>query len=198
MKTLITLAATVTTLAATPMPEVWDVDASHTAVTYSVKHFFTPVEGQFDDYEITVRYDEGNPANSSVEARIAVASVNTNNDRRDEHLRSGDFFEAEAHPYITFVSTSVRPISHGKFVAVGDLTIKGITQQVELPVEVLGIQEIPADMQEMVGGAKRIASFQAGTRVDRRDFGVGVGDWAATLVVGSGVEISIAVEASQS
>jgi polyisoprenoid-binding protein YceI len=197
MNRFIAVAAAGLTLAAAPVPEEWNVDPSHTAVTFSVKHFFTPGEGQFDDFEISVLYDEENPANSTVEARIAVASVNTNNDRRDEHLRSEDFFEAEAHPYITFQSTSVRPVSDGKFVATGDLTIKGVTQQVELPVEVLGIQEIPPQMQGMLDGSKRVASFQAGTTVDRRDFGVGVGDWAATMVVGKDVAISIAVEANQ-
>lgn len=197
MKKALTLAAAGLTLAAAPTPEDWNVDASHTAVTFSVKHFFTPVEGRFDDYEITVRYDEENPANSSVRARIAVASVDTNNERRDEHLRSADFFEADAHPYITFESTSVRPLGEGSFVATGDLTIKGVTKQVELPVELLGIQEIPPEMQGMLGGSKRVASFEAGTTVDRRDFGVGVGDWAATLVVGGDVEIAIALEANQ-
>jgi polyisoprenoid-binding protein YceI len=197
MKKLLTAAAVGLTLAAAPAPEPWNVDPSHTAVTFSVNHFFTPVNGQFDDYEIDVQYDEENPANSSVEARIAVASVNTNNDRRDEHLRSGDFFEADAHPWITFKSTSVRSTGEGNFVATGDLTIKGVTHQVDLAVELLGIQEIPGEMQAMLGGSKRVASFQAATTVDRRDFGVGVGDWAATLVVGGDVDIAIALEANQ-
>lgn len=197
MKKLLTATAVGLTLAAAPAPEAWNVDAAHTAVTFSVNHFFTPVNGQFDDFEIEVRYDEENPANSTVEARIAVASVNTNNDRRDEHLRSEDFFEADTHPYITFESTSVRSTGEGNFIATGDLTIKGVTNEVDLAVEVLGIQEIPSEMQAMLGGSKRVASFQAGTTVDRRDFGVGVGDWAATLVVGGDVEISIALEANQ-
>ena len=185
------------TLAAAPAPEVWTVDASHSAVTFEVKHFFTPVKGSFDDYQVDLVYDAENPANSSVEARIAVGSIDTGNADRDAHLRSGDFFEAEAHPYMTFRSTSVRETAPGRLVATGPLTIKGVTREVELPINVLGIQDLPPEMQQMLGGVTRVASFQTQTTIDRRDFGVGVGNWAATLVVGGDVKISIAVEANQ-
>ena len=168
---------------------------SHTTVGFSVKHFFTPVEGQFDDFEIDLTYDAENPSASDVSAKLAVASVNTNNERRDNHLRTPDFFEAEAHPAITFVSTSVRDAGSGSLVATGDLTIKGVTRQAEMPITLLGIQDIPAEMQEMLGGAKRVASFEGGLSIDRGDFGVGTGSWAAPLVVGATVDISIAVEA---
>lgn len=193
----LTLAAAALTVAATPVaaPMPWDVDADHTTVGFSVKHFFTPVQGQFDDFEVDLQYDDADPSASTVSARIAVASVNTNNDRRDAHLQSADFFEAEAHPYITFRSTSVREAAPGQLIATGDLTIKGVTRQVEMPITLLGIQDIPADMQEMLGGAKRIASFEAGLTVDRGDFGVGTGSWAATMVVGGEVDIALAVEA---
>ena len=79
----------------------------------------------------------------------------------------------------------------------GDLTIKGVTREVALPVTLLGVQQIPEEMQEMLGGVSEVASFQAATSVDRGDFGVGVGSWAATLVVGGQVDITIAVEANQ-
>jgi polyisoprenoid-binding protein YceI len=173
----------------------WDIDASHTTVGFSVKHFFTPVQGQFDEFDIELQYDEADPSQSTVTARIAVASVNTNNDRRDEHLKSADFFEADANPYITFESTSVREVSAGNLVATGDLTIKGITREVELPITLLGVQEIPTEMQEMLGGAKKVASFGAELTIDRGDFEVGTGNWAATLVVGGDVTIDLAVEA---
>ena len=193
----LTLATTALTVAAAPAaaPMPWDIDASHTTVGFSVKHFFTPVQGQFDDFEIDLQYDEVDPSQSTVSARIAVASVNTNNDRRDEHLMSADFFEAEAHPTITFESTSVRDAGNGDLVATGDLTIKGITREVELPITLLGIQEIPSEMQEMLGGSKKVASFGAELAIDRGDFGVGTGSWAATLVVGGEVKIDLAVEA---
>lgn len=195
-KTL-TLAVAATGIAAAPAaaPMAWEIDASHTTVGFSVKHFFTPVEGQFADFDIDLQYDDGDVSKSSVTARIAVQSVDTNNERRDEHLLSADFFEADAHPAITFESTSVRDAGDGNLVATGDLTIKGVTREVEMPITLLGIQDIPAEMQEMLGGAKRVASFQGSLSIDRGDFGVGTGNWAATLVVGGTVDIDIAVEA---
>lgn len=193
----LTLAAAALSIAAAPAaaPMDWIVDEAHTTVGFTVKHFFTPVDGQFDDFEIDLQYDADDPSASTVSARIAVASVNTNNERRDAHLMSADFFEAEAHPTITFESTSVRAEGGDRLVATGDLTIKGITREVEMPITLLGIQDIPADMRDMLGGAERIASFEAGLSIDRGDFDVGTGSWAATLVVGGQVDIDIAVEA---
>ena len=71
----------------------WSADTAHTEINFSVKHFFTPVTGSFEDYEIELDYDAENPENSTVEARIKVASVNTGNEKRDNHLRSTDWFD---------------------------------------------------------------------------------------------------------
>jgi len=195
---LLSLVAVVT-LAASPasVAEAWNIDKPHTEINFSVKHFFTPVSGSFQDFDVDLQYDAANPANSSVDVRIAVASVNTGDAERDEHLRSRDFFEAGTHPVITFRSTSVSAAGEGRLLARGPLTIKGVTREIELPITVLGTQEIPEEMQGMLGGVKRVAGFQASHRIRRQDFGVGVGNWAATLVVGGDVEISIAVEANQ-
>lgn len=178
--------------------DAWSVDPNHTEVNFRVSHFFTPVNGSFEDYEVDLQFDPEDLENSRVTARIAVASVNTGNERRDDHLRSEDFFEAESHPYMTFESTSIEKVSDTEFVARGPLTIKGKTREVELPITVLGIQEIPAEMREMLGGAERVASFRASTMLDRGDFDVGVGNWAATLVVGGEVDVEILLEAALS
>lgn len=189
------------TVAATPASEpgaaVWNVDAPHSHVFFSVKHFFTPVRGQFDTFEVNLTYDRERPENSTVSVRIPVSSVNTGNERRDQHLVSGDFFEAEAHPYITFTTESVRKVGENELMVRGPLSIKGQTRTVELPVTILGVMDVPADMQEMLGGVTEIASFQTTLSLDRRDFGVGVGSWAATMVVGGEVNIDIAVEANR-
>ena len=188
------------TLAAVPakLLEAWNVDAAHTEINFSVNHFFTPVSGSFQDFEIDLQYDRTNPAASSVNVRIPVASISTGNADRDKHLLSEDFFEADKHPYITFRSTSVRQNGPDGLIAEGALTIKGVTQEIELPLTLLGQQEIPAEMQPMLGGVKRVIGFEANTRIRRQDYGVGVGSWAATLVVGGNVDIRIAVEANQS
>jgi len=173
----------------------WVPDAAHTEIKFSVNHFFTPVTGNFEDFDLTLEYDADNPANSRVEARIAVASVSTGNERRDQHLRTADFFAADEHPHITFLSESVTDAGNGKLIARGPLTIRGTTRQVELPIQLLGVQPIPPEMRDMLGGAEQIASFRASTSIDRGDFGVGTGSWAATMVVGGEVDIEILVEA---
>ncbi len=175
----------------------WSVDPAHTEINFSVSHFFTPVTGSFEEFEVDLDYNAENPEKSSVEARIKVASVNTGNQKRDDHLRSADWFEAEKHPYMTFKSTAVRATSDG-LLAQGVLTIKGQSRAVELPIKLLGRQPIPEPMQAMLGGTKEVASFEASTAVTRKDFGVGVGNWAATMVVGGEIEIQILLEAHQS
>ena len=175
----------------------WSADTAHTEINFSVKHFFTPVTGSFEDYEIELNYDAENPENSTVEARIKVASVNTGNEKRDNHLRSADWFETDKYPYMTFKSTSVREVGENQLIASGPLTIKGQSHQIELPITLLGIQMIPEPMQPMIG-AKEVASFQASASIDRGSFGVGVGNWAATMVVGGNIDIEILLEAHSS
>jgi polyisoprenoid-binding protein YceI len=195
---LLTMAATTGAPEGGDTPELrpWNVDASHTEINFSVKHFFTPVTGTFKDFEIELMFDEAAPEESSVKVSIDVASVDTKNERRDNHLRSADFFDVETHPKMTFESTSVRMVDGGAMVATGDLTIKGITREVELAINLLGITELPADMQEMMGGIVRVAGFEASTSIDRRAFEVGVANWAQTVIVGGEVDISIALEAN--
>jgi polyisoprenoid-binding protein YceI len=184
-------------VAAAPAPVDWNVDEPHTGINFSVKHFFTPVHGRFDAYEIDLRYDRENPENSSVQVRIEVARVNTGSEKRDNHLRSGDFLEVEAYPYITFASEEVLGAGPNRLLVRGPLTIKGETRTVELPVSIVGVKDIPGEMQGMFGGVTQVASFETGLTLDRRDYGVGVGNWAATLVVGGGVDIEVAVEANR-
>jgi polyisoprenoid-binding protein YceI len=173
----------------------WFTDSAHTEINFSVKHFFTPVTGSFEDFEIELDYDPLQPETSSIEARIRVASVNTGNEKRDNHLRTADWFEADKYPYMTFKSTTVRQVAENRVVASGPLTIKGQSHDVELPITLLGRQMIPGEMQQMLGGTKEVASFQASTTIDRGDFDVGVGSWAATMVVGGEVSIEILLEA---
>ena len=191
----VALIASQVTATAAPTQGVWSTDTAHTEINFSVKHFFTPVTGSFEDYEIDLDYNAEHPEKSSVEARIKVASVNTGNEKRDNHLRTGDWFEADAHPYITFKSTAVRQVGENQLIATGPLTIKGQAHEIELPITLLGKQMIPEQMQQMMGGTKEVASFQASTAIDRGDFGVGTGNWAATMVVGGEINIEILLEA---
>jgi polyisoprenoid-binding protein YceI len=173
----------------------WGVDAAHTEINFTVTHFFTPVTGSFRDFDVTLNIDADYPENSTVEARIAVASIDTGNERRDNHLRSADWFEAEQYPYMTFKSTSVRKVSADRVIARGELTIKGQSHEVELPITLIGVKQIPEQMREMLGGSREVASFKAATSIVRGDYDVGVGSWAANMVVGDDVGIEILLEA---
>jgi polyisoprenoid-binding protein YceI len=175
----------------------WNMDLTHSAVSYSVKHFFTPTRGHFDGYSVDLAFDRENPENSSVRVTIPVAGIETGNEQRNGHLLSADFFDAEVHPEMTFVSHGVEQTSGGEILVKGTLTIKGIAREVDLPVKILGVTDLPEELQLAFGGIREVASFEATLSVDRRDFGVGVGNWAATAVVGSKVDITLVLEANR-
>jgi len=174
-------------------PPTWNVDRSHSQVGFVVRHFFTPVRGKFDSVDVALQLDPADPTTASVEVRIAVASVNTGRDRRDNDLRSPNFFDAPTYPAITFKSSAVRVTGPDEYVAVGTLTIKDVSREVELPIRFLGRQEMPT----RDGGTREVAGFEAGLIIDRREFGVGTGDWARTNVVGGDVKIEITIEAGR-
>ncbi|WP_313811406.1 YceI family protein [Glutamicibacter sp.] len=156
---------------------VWNLDASHSEVGFSVRHAgISKVRGNFTEFDATLTVGE-TLAESGVEATIQIASVSTKDANRDGHLKSADFFDAEQFPTMTFKSTGVQGDA-GEFVLVGDLTIRGTTKQVELDAE-LGGQAVDAF------GATR-AGFYASTTISRKEFGI---TWNAALEAG-GVLVS--------
>lgn len=189
----ITLAATIITLFSAFTTTVdysteWEIDKAHSAINFTVNHFFTPVDGTFDDYNATVLFNPEDLENSSIDVTIPVESINTRNDRRDGHLASEDFFNAEEWPNITFTSNTIEQTGENQFVAKGELTIRDVTSDFELPFELLGVMDNP--MQE----GRQVAGIVAETSLMRTDYGVGVGDWAATAVVGDEVKIQLNLE----
>src|SRR6266540_1238069 len=146
--------ATDTTLTA----GTWTIDPTHSEVGFTVRHLMTKVRGQFEKFEGTVTTG-ADLAETKAEAVIDLNSVNTRDEQRDGHLRSGDFFDVENSGPMTFTSTSFDGAT-----ATGDLTIKGVTRPVELDVEFLGIDTDP-------WGGRRIG-FEASTEINRKDFGV--------------------------
>lgn len=179
---------------ASAAPKTFEFDRAHSEVGFNIRHFFSKVHGRFEDYTGTLRFDDKNLAASSVEVTIADSSINTQNTRRDNHLRSQDFFWVEKHPTITFKSTKVIP---GKdkthFKVLGDLTIRNITKPVTLDVEYLGMGAVTIGGNSM--GTR--AGFQATTTIDRKDFEI---VWNKTLdtgslMLGDDVEIVLNAEA---
>src|SRR5690606_14699849 len=180
------IAVSVFTLAFSAMQaQQWRVDKSHSAINFSVKHFFTPVHGTFNDYEAAITFDPENLQESHIDVTISVNSVDTKNQRRDNHLRTDDFFGAETWPNITFKSSRIEKTGESEFVAYGQLTLKEVTKEIELPFTLLGIMEHPRRE------GTKIAGITATTTINRTDYEVGTGDWASNAVVGDMVTVEI-------
>lgn len=169
----------------------WTIDKTHTSVNFKVNHFFTPVSGSFEDYTVDLKFDPKDLKGSSVDVVIKVKSVNTKNEKRDGHLQSEDFFNAEKFENITFKSTTLEKTGENTFVAKGKLTIKDTTKDFELPFTFLGMADHPWQQGTLVAGMS--SSFV----IKRNDYGVGTGDWVATAVVGDDVSVDISVEVTR-
>jgi polyisoprenoid-binding protein YceI len=179
--------------AAEPLPAglaTYVLDRDHTEVGFRVRHLgISDVSGQFSHYDATLEMDPARLATLRTTATIRAASVDTRNERRDEHLRSDDFFAAEAFPTLTFRRTGVRNVRGDRFELLGDLTIRGVTRPVVLDAELVGTASGPM-------GDERVA-LSAVTRINRFDYGLA---WnraveAGGLVVAREVEIRLDVQA---
>jgi polyisoprenoid-binding protein YceI len=165
------------------------IDPDHSQVIFKVKHMgISTVTGRFDLIEGSYTFDDKDMSNSSVETTITATSINTNKQKRDDHLKSPEFLNVEKYPTITFKSKEIKKGDGEDFIIVGDLTINGVTKQVELDAEYGGKAQDPM-------GNERTA-FTAETKIDRKDFGI---TWNKTLdsgglVVGDDVKIELEVE----
>lgn len=171
-------------------PAVYKVDPDHSGVNFSIRHFVSNVPGRFKDFDGTIKYDKQNPAASSVSFTIQTASIDTDNSDRDNHLRSPDFFDAASYPTLTFTSSSVKAVDADTLEVTGDLTIRGTTKKVTVPVQILGI---------MKGPKSEKAGFETAFTLNRHDYGV---KWNRVLdsggaILGDDVKINISVEADR-
>ncbi|KHL04253.1 YceI family protein [Sinomonas humi] len=168
------------------MPEIdpsyageWHFDPAHTRLGFSTRHaMVTKVRGSFNDVEGVINVDAEDPTASTVSITIKVASIDTRNAQRDEHLRTNDFFDAPHYPEITFVSKRIDQVEENSFIVSGDLTIRGVTKEIAIPLEFIGVERDP------FGNLR--AGFEGSRRIDRKDFGV---NWNAALDSG-GVLVS--------
>jgi polyisoprenoid-binding protein YceI len=141
----------------------WAIDPVHSEVGFTIRHFgVSKVRGRFDKFEGTI-VTADDPSASTVNASIDVNSINTNQEQRDAHIRSGDFFDVENHPTMNFVSTGIKQ-DGGEYVLEGDLTIRGVTKPVRLALELNGFGPDP------YGGTR--VGFSATGEINRHDFGV--------------------------
>ncbi len=166
----------------------YKIDADHSTVGFKVKHLFSKVQGQFKKFEGTFSYDPADLTQWKAEATIDAASIDTNVEKRDNHLRSKDFFEVEKYPTITFKSTGAHDLSGDKAKVDGLLTIHGVEKPVTLDVEIHGEGADP-------WGNTRLG-MTATTTINRKDFGLAWNQLleSGKVLVGEEVEIVLELE----
>jgi polyisoprenoid-binding protein YceI len=184
----------VLTLVAAPLfaADVFTIDKGHSSATFRVRHMMANFTGRFTDFDAELNLNRDNPAASTVAFDIKTASIDTDNENRDKHLRSADFFDAEKYPTISFRSTAIK--ASGKkdvYDVTGDLTMHGVTKRITLPVAFLGFGKN--------GRGHAVAGFEIETTVNRKDYGI---VWNRTLdeggvLLGEDVKVSINLEAVQ-
>ena len=172
-------------------PTEWRIDANHSAANFSVRHLMvSTVRGQLGRISGTLEYDGKDVRSIKADVTIDVKGITTQNERRDNHLRSDDFFDVATHPTITFKSKRIEPAGDGRFRMVGDLTIRGTTKEVALDIE--GPSPIVKTPRGVATGAT------ATTKVKRLEYGLKYNNMVeAGPVVGDEVTITIDIEANR-
>jgi polyisoprenoid-binding protein YceI len=192
MKTrFLTLAAALLVAWPAVAAETYSVDPAHANVAFQVRHFMSQVPGRFNTFEGKVHIDRDEPEASSVEFTIQAESIDTSNEKRDEHLRSPDFFDVANHPTITFTSTSMKKVGQDSYEVTGDFTMRGVTKSITLPVKVLGEMKDP-------WGNQRIG-FEISTTVNRKDYGITYNKILdqGGLMLGEDVAVTVNLQAVQ-
>ncbi len=172
------------------MAETYTIDPVHSSVQFSIRHLMVSnVRGNFKGVKGVIVHDSANPANSRIDAEIDVDTLNTNDQNRDAHLKTGDFFELEKYPTIKFVSKKVEKVGESEYKVIGDLTLRGVTKETVLTVDEVNEGN---DMQ----GHARIGASAKG-KINRKDYGL---TWSAPLeaggiAVGEEVKLEFDIEA---
>jgi polyisoprenoid-binding protein YceI len=170
----------------------WNLDTAHSEILFTARHMMiSKVRGQFEKFTVNVNIDLEKPENTTVEAQIETASINTRDEKRDGHLKSPDFLDVANFPTVTFRSTKVERIDDRNAKMTGDLTIRGVTRSVTMDVEFAGLAKSPWGTQS--------AGFGAQTTISRKDYDL---TWNVALesggwLVSDEIEISIQLELVQ-
>lgn len=167
----------------------WALDATHSEVHFKVKHLvISTVTGTFKKFEGSLETENDDFSNSEIDFALDVNSLDTNQEQRDGHLKSAEFFDAEKYPQISFKSTSFKKINEEEFELLGDLTIKEVTKSVKLKAEYGG------SATDFYGNLK--AGFEVTGKINRKEFGLtwdGITE-AGAIVVGEDIKLIINVQ----
>ncbi len=187
------LAVLVASVASPSLAATWEIDPAHTTIQFSVRHMMiSNVRGQFGKFSGHVEGDETKPTDAHVEATIQTASIDTGNEKRDEHLRSPDFLDAAKFPTITFTSKRIEKLGDAKWKVIGDLTLHGVTKEV-----VLDLSDVTQPMKDPMGNLR--AGAEVRTTINRQDFGITFNKTldGGGVMVGNEISISIDVEVTR-
>ena len=167
----------------------WNLDRSHSSIKFSVSHMVvSEADGKFGDFTVNVASDKDDFSDAKIDVSIKASSINTDDAKRDEHLRSADFFDVANHPTITFKSKSMKKSGNGTYKLSGDFTMRGVTKPITLDVKYGGKQKSP--------WGQTVAGFKITGKINRKEFGV---SWSKMLdqggaVVGDEVELTANIE----
>lgn len=188
-RTLLTAVVLAAVLALPAAADVYKIDPSHSEVSFQIRHLLTNVRGHFNQYEGNVNLDPAKLETSKVEFKIKAESIDTGVPDRDKHLRTGDFFETDKYPEITFTSTKIKKTGKDTFDVTGKFTMHGVTKEITLPVTFAGTAKDPWGNQR--------AGFSTTTTLDRKAYNI---NWNKAVdnggvLLGDDVKVDINLEA---
>lgn len=169
-------------------PTKWKIDPIHTNFYFAVDHTYAIVRGYFEDIAGTFLFDEKNLKESKIAFQIKAKSINTNERKRNNHLRTDEFLDVKKYPLIRFESKSIKHDKGNQYLVEGDLTIKDVTKTLTIPLTYLGMKQNPLEPKEMVAG------FESHLTLNRLDYHVGTGKYYEMGVVGKDVDILVTIE----
>lgn len=172
----------------------WEIDLEHATVGFRVRHIVGYVPGVFARFSGQVEYDPAHPEQSQFYLLIDSASVHTGLPVRDDHLRSPDFLDVDRSPRIIFASKKVTPLDEDTLIVTGDLTIRDVTAEIQVPVDILGIANHP--MKDTMPDT-RVLGLHAAFAINRLDFNVGSVDWTTMGLMGETIELTVDMELLQ-
>jgi len=170
----------------------WKLDSVHSGILFEIKHIYAFTRGQFADFSGDVYFDPDRLEKSRFDFTVKVDSIDTRNGKRDNHLRSADFFNAGKYPVMRFMSSRVSHAGGNKYLLEGKMTVKDVTKDVKLEFIYHGQKENPFKKDQMVAG------FESRMKIDRLDYHVGNGKFYKMGVVGKDVDILITLEVVRS
>lgn len=181
MKKAILFLATAAALGTTAKAQTWTLDKSHASLGFNITHMtVSDVEGSFKDFDATIQSSKPDFSDAIFSMTAKTASINTDNEKRDEHLRSADYFDAAANPTLSYKSRKIQKTGKNQYKVLGDLTMHGVTKPVVMNISFRGPAEHPMNK-------KTFAGFKATGKIKRSEFGIAPG--TGNAILGDDVEI---------